>query len=151
MAEHTPTPWGFTYDGSSTWSIGPEEDPQDRRIATVQRRGGQDTWEEAAANAALIVEAVNAYETLVQRVEDWRKWAQFVYLGGGPVTASDADLRSAVCEAHDKTTATLVQQRDALVKSLRRLIDGVDEFWMAENPDAVDEADAAIAAAEGTV
>lgn len=31
----------------------------------------------------------------------WRDWAQFVYLGGGPVTLPDAELRAAVCASHD--------------------------------------------------
>jgi hypothetical protein len=35
----TEGPWGFTYDGSSAWSIGPVSDPQLHRIANVYSRG----------------------------------------------------------------------------------------------------------------
>ncbi len=31
----------------------------------------------------------------------WRGWAQFVFLGGGPVTKTDDELRTAICEAYD--------------------------------------------------
>jgi hypothetical protein len=31
-------PWGWTYDGSSDYSIGPAADPQDRRVAHVYSR-----------------------------------------------------------------------------------------------------------------
>ncbi len=55
---HTPGPWRSVYDGSSEWSVGPDEDPQDLRIATVQKCSvGQDGWHEAAANAMLIAAA----------------------------------------------------------------------------------------------
>ena len=50
---HTPGPWGWTYDGSSTYSIGLAEDPQDRRIASVYDRRD----ERAIANCWVIAAA----------------------------------------------------------------------------------------------
>lgn len=50
---HTPGPWGFTYDGSSDWSIGPADDPQARRIASVWDRDDA----RAEANVRLIAAA----------------------------------------------------------------------------------------------
>lgn len=38
-------------------------------------------------------------------LDAWRRWAQYVYLGGGPVTLDDASLRAAVCETHDTQDA----------------------------------------------
>jgi hypothetical protein len=37
--------------------------------------------------------------------EAWVKWAQFVWLDGGPVTGTDKELRQAVCERHDTAVA----------------------------------------------
>lgn len=47
----------------------------------------------------------NAYERdlLQAELDRWRRWAQFVYLGGGPVTLGDDALRAAVCATHDKS------------------------------------------------
>ena len=28
LKKASPRPWGYTYDGSSDWSIGPKDDPQ---------------------------------------------------------------------------------------------------------------------------
>lgn len=38
----------------------------------------------------------------LQALEAWRTWAQFVYLGGGPVTLDDDTLRLRVNETHDR-------------------------------------------------
>ena len=46
---------GYVYDGSSTWSIGPEEDPQVDSWFTVYDRNG----ERAIALARVICEALN--------------------------------------------------------------------------------------------
>ncbi len=61
---HTPGPWRSVYDGSSDWSIGEDEDPQANRIAGVRRRGGLDTWQEAADNARLIAAAPELLDAL---------------------------------------------------------------------------------------
>jgi hypothetical protein len=50
---HTPGPWGWTYDGSSTYSIGSEEDPQARQVACIRDRNDR----RAMANARLIAGA----------------------------------------------------------------------------------------------
>ena len=55
---HTPGPWGYVYDGSSIWSVGRDDDPQEARIAAVQKCSkGEYGWQEAGANAALIAAA----------------------------------------------------------------------------------------------
>jgi hypothetical protein len=55
--------------------------------------------------------------------EAWVKWAQFVWLDGGPVTGTDKELRQAVCERHDTAVAAertareqAEQERDALLE-----------------------------------
>ncbi len=50
---HTPGPWGYTYDGSSDWSIGPEPDPQGDCVAGVWDRND----DRARANVSLIAAA----------------------------------------------------------------------------------------------
>jgi hypothetical protein len=35
---------------------------------------------------------------LRQALKDWRDWAQFVWLGGGAVNATDEVLRARICE-----------------------------------------------------
>lgn len=54
-----------------------------------------------------------ARDAALQELKQWRGWAQFVYLGCGPVTLSDADQQKAVCETHDKQVATVTKERDA--------------------------------------
>lgn len=61
---HTLGPWGFVYDGFSAWSIGESDDPQWNSIAIVHRRGGLETWEEAADNARLIAAAPDLLHAL---------------------------------------------------------------------------------------
>jgi hypothetical protein len=68
----TPGPWGCVYDGSSVWSVGEEDDPQGLRIAAVQRRGGLDTWEEAADNGRLIAAAPDLLAALRLILEELR-------------------------------------------------------------------------------
>lgn len=52
---HTPGPWGYTYDGSSTWSIGPAADPQVDRVATIFGTRNNDAI--CRANARLMAAA----------------------------------------------------------------------------------------------
>lgn len=40
-------------------------------------------------------------ERLSGALRAWRAWAQFAWLGGGPVEQSDAELRRAVCDRVD--------------------------------------------------
>lgn len=51
--EHTPGPWGWTYDGSSDYSIGEARDPQAYPVAHIWDRND----ERAMANASLIAAA----------------------------------------------------------------------------------------------
>jgi hypothetical protein len=60
--KHTPKPWGCCYDGSGTWSVGPEEDPQTFTIASVNRWRRDD--ETARADAYLIAAAPDLLEAL---------------------------------------------------------------------------------------
>jgi hypothetical protein len=50
---HTFGPWGYTYDGSSDWSIGPVADPQAEQVARVWDKND----ERARAKASLIAAA----------------------------------------------------------------------------------------------
>jgi hypothetical protein len=65
MSTHTPGPWGYTYDGSSTWSIGPEADPQDGSVASIFDRKD----ERARANARLIAAAPDLLAALKYLLE----------------------------------------------------------------------------------
>jgi hypothetical protein len=56
-----------------------------------------------------VQQAEQARDEAQRELEAWRKWAQFVYLGGGPVTLSDQELRAAVSSAHDTDVAALTQ------------------------------------------
>lgn len=47
-------------------------------------------------------DAMSAESAEHAELQRWRGWAQFVYLGGGPVTLTDDELRAAVCAAHDR-------------------------------------------------
>ena len=49
-----------------------------------------------------------------QELAAWRSWAQFVYLGGGPVTKADGELRQGVCEKHDAELTALRAQQERL-------------------------------------
>lgn len=53
QAGHTPGPWGWVYDGSSSYSIGPAADPQNGSVATVFER----KHERAEGNLNLIAAA----------------------------------------------------------------------------------------------
>lgn len=53
MNKQTPAPWGYTYDGSGTYSIGPAADPQGAAIAVIYDHDD----ERAKANARLIAAA----------------------------------------------------------------------------------------------
>ena len=66
---HTPTPWGYTYDGSSDWSIGQAEDPQGMYVCNIWDRNDA----RAQSNAAFIVKAVNAYQPMVDALKEAQK------------------------------------------------------------------------------
>lgn len=40
-----------------------------------------------------------------EELDRWRSWAQFVFLGGGPLTMNDDELRQAVCQKFDDEKA----------------------------------------------
>lgn len=53
--KHTPGPWGWTYDGSSDYSIGQADDPQVKRVANIY--AWQRNHDQAMADCALIAAA----------------------------------------------------------------------------------------------
>jgi hypothetical protein len=57
--------------------------------------------------------------------EAWVKWAQFVWLDGGPVTGTDKELRQAVCERHDTAVAA---ERTAREQAEQALADAAREI-----------------------
>jgi hypothetical protein len=68
---NTPGPWGYTYDGSSDWSIGPADDPQgDGRVAHVWDKND----ERARANVSLIAAAPEML-AMLKRLEWEGAWA----------------------------------------------------------------------------
>lgn len=56
----------------------------------------------------------------------WRTWAQFVWLGGGPITQSDDDLRQAMCEQFDR-------ERE-LVRTLRAFVQEIASEELCDDP-----------------
>lgn len=64
---HTPGPWGYCYDGSSTWSVGQAADPQDLPpyVAVFDRNDRR-----AQANARLIAAAPDLLE-LCKEMREW--------------------------------------------------------------------------------
>lgn len=48
-------------------------------------------------------------------LNNWRKWAQFVYLGGGSIALTDDKLRDAVNAAHDAQIQQARAERDAAI------------------------------------
>lgn len=63
--KHALTPWGYCYDGSSDWSIGPSSDPQGEEVCSV--------WdindERAIANIKFIVLACNNHDKLLEALK----------------------------------------------------------------------------------
>lgn len=58
------------------------------------------------------------------------------------------DDAEAILSEND-ANARLIAAAPELLAALKSLIDGIDEYWMTENPGAVDAAQAAIDKAEG--
>jgi hypothetical protein len=71
-----------------------------RCIHCARALGRKEGQEEAASDLA----------AKDRELADWRGWAQFVYLNGGPVTLDDKALRAAVCATHDKEVAACRRQ-----------------------------------------
>ncbi len=99
---HTPAPWGYVYDGSSVWSVGREDDPQDARIAAVQKCShGEDGWHEAAWNAQLIAAApdlLNALKMLLGDIQDYQRINNL----GGEDNHSQVTARAAIAKAEGR-------------------------------------------------
>jgi hypothetical protein len=52
-------------------------------------------------------------EAMRAALKSWRTWAQFVWLGGGPVTVDDDELRRRICQAADIDVAEATPERQA--------------------------------------
>lgn len=87
---HTPTPWGYCYDGSSDWSIGEASDPQGKMVCTIWDKND----DRAKANAAFIVLAVNNHDSLLIRLKSLRK-AVSKYLAESVANDIDAVIAKA--------------------------------------------------------
>jgi hypothetical protein len=53
-------------------------------------------------------QAATVIRQLATDLDAWRTWAQFVFLGGGPVTSTDTELRDLICRAIDGRSYTRV-------------------------------------------
>ena len=62
---HTDGPWGWTYDGSSDYSIGPEDDPQVNPVAHVHSRDPQ-----RGAEICDLLSAAPSMLTLLKAIRD---------------------------------------------------------------------------------
>lgn len=74
---HTPTPWSISYGydpqllGTPAHYIaGPDPKSIGIKLATPWREGAWDNDDEARDNAALIVKAVNAYQPMLEALEE---------------------------------------------------------------------------------
>jgi hypothetical protein len=78
----------------------------------------------------------------MQERDGWRSWAQFVYLGGGPVNGTDSELQAAVCAAQDAREQESVAHLRAALENIACL----DEAPIGASLTSLDEpASAAIA------
>ncbi len=90
---------------------------------------------------------------------EWRRWAQFVFGGGGPVPdgATDAALRAMICAEMDASVADAKQQRQHvadLLAALKALLADIEDYQRinhlgGESNQSQVLARAAIAKAEG--
>ena len=102
-------PWGYCYDGSSDWSVGPKDDPQDG-IITVS--SGDD--EVARTHSAVVAECLNALDVQMRRgwhaslANDGKTWF------ADPI-CDDAARASALfmewvyCQGYDNPATALVE------------------------------------------
>lgn len=93
-AKHTPGPWAYAYDGSSTWSIGEADDPQDKLVASIGDRDDA----RATANARLIAAApdlLKALEFCAQAI----RTAGLDTVKGGICAQAFAEARAAIAKA----------------------------------------------------
>ena len=68
-SKHTPGPWGYVYDGSSDWSIGPMPDPQANSVAHIWDRND----ERAVANVRLVAAAPDGYKLAEMVLTCWEE------------------------------------------------------------------------------
>jgi hypothetical protein len=69
--------------------------------------------------------------------EAWVKWAQFVWLDGGPAIGTDEELRQAVCERHDAAVSTERTAREQAEQERDRLRAALEDARAALNPDRI--------------
>lgn len=60
-----------------------------------------------------------ALEAAQQRLDDWRKWAQFVWLNGGPVADDDDTLRLRIVAEHDRYLREAKEAAEARLSTLQ--------------------------------
>ena len=73
---------------------------------------------------------------LEDALEHWRSWAQFVYLGGGPVTKPDNELRAGVNARHDKDVLDVRAELSAVLCDPSRVNpsdDAASLHWQLDN------------------
>jgi hypothetical protein len=77
-------------------------------------------WHSIRQAAVALREAADRLAAMESALKQWRGWAQFVYLGGGPVTDDDDTLRNRVCETHDQETVPLRSALERLIQQWRK-------------------------------
>ena len=57
---------------------------------------------DGSQSAGLVRDLLAELARLDERVEHWRSWAQFIWLGGGAPVGTDKELQRRACEASDQ-------------------------------------------------
>lgn len=68
----TPGPWFYSYDGSSTWTIGQTEDPQAFPIANIWRKTNDVNFIAACDPQTILamIERIEKYENALNKIKD---------------------------------------------------------------------------------
>ena len=114
----TATLWGQEFNGTALEVRVDEAEALDARAVSDENTNLRAQLQAAEAACAQLQQEKDCLEA---ELEDWRSWAQFVYLGGGRFVEPDDTMRRRVCETHDAQVnelqarlTALQQERDML-------------------------------------
>lgn len=102
-------------------------------LATFEQLG-DDFGSEQVLNRAIsvITDLQAAKDAAAAQVEGWRKWIQFVWLGGGPVVDDDETLKFRACAEHDRLLREAKDAAAATLTERERQIDVLRDMHKAE-------------------